>query len=77
MRYNVSSIILHPTQWNMFTKICQLLKIFNNVTNTLSGVYYHTTNLFIIEALSIIGAFDECMSQESELKPCIEIMKSK
>ena len=59
MRYNVSYIILHPSQWNMCIKICQLLKVFNDTTNTLSGVYYPITNLFIIEALNIIGAFDE------------------
>ena len=61
----------------MCTKICQLLKVFNDATNTLSGVYYLTTNLFIIEALNIVGAFDECMSQELELKACIDVMKSK
>ena len=33
IRYNGSSIILHPTQWNMCTKIYQLLKIFNDATN--------------------------------------------
>ena len=43
----------------MCTKICQLLKVFNDTTNTLFGVYYPTTNLFIIEALNIVGAFDE------------------
>ena len=46
MRYNVSFIILHPTQWNICSKICQLLKVFNDVTNTLFGIYYPTTNLF-------------------------------
>ena len=61
----------------MCTKICQLLKVFNDATNTLSGVYYLTTNLFIIEALNIVGAFDECMSQELELKTCIDVIKSK
>ena len=60
----------------MCAKICQLLKVFNDATNTLFDVYYPTTNLFIIEALNIVGAFDECMSQEPELKTCIEVMKS-
>ena len=62
MLYNVSSIILHPTQWNMCIKICKILKVFNDAANALSGVYYPTTNLFIIETLNIVGAFDECMS---------------
>ena len=36
-----------------------------------------TTNLFIIKSLNIVGAFDNCMSQESELVPCIQVTKSK
>ena len=77
MRYNVSSIILHHTQWNMCTKICQSLKMFNDATTTLSSVYYPTTNLFMIEALNIVDALYDCMSQEEELKSCIEVMKAK
>ena len=56
MRYNVTSIILHPSQWNMCTKICQLLKVFNDATNTLSSICYPTTNLFMIETFNIVGA---------------------
>ena len=77
MRYNVSSTILYPQQWHMCTKICQLLKVFNDVTNILFSIYYLTTNLFIIENLNIIGAFDNCMSQKPELIPCIKVMKYK
>ena len=76
MLYNVSSIILHPTEMNMCTKICKLLKVFNDVIATLSGVYYSTTNLFIIEVLNIVSALYDCMSQEEELKSCIEVMKA-
>ena len=61
-------IILHPAQWNMCTKICQLLKVFNDATNTLPGVYYPTTNLFILETLKIVGAVYDYMSREEELK---------
>ena len=43
----------------------------------MSYIYYPTTNLFIIESLNIGGAFDERMSQESGLKSCIKVMKSK
>ena len=39
MRYNVSSIILHPQQWYMCTKIFQLLKVFNDAINTLFDIY--------------------------------------
>ena len=77
MRYNVTSIILHPSQWNMCTKICQLLKVFNDATNTLFGIYYLTTNLFMIEALNIISAIYDYISQEEDLKPCILVMKAK
>ena len=77
IRYNISSIILHPNQLNICTKIYQLFKVFNDATNTLFGVYYPTTNLFMIEALNIIGALYDCMCQEEELKPCILVMKAK
>ena len=55
----------------MCTKICQLLKVFNDATNTLSDIYYPTTNLFMIEALNIVGVLYDCISQEEDLKPCI------
>ena len=68
MRYNVTSIILHPSQWNMCTKICQLLKVFNDATNTLFDIYYPTTNLFMIETLNIVIAFYDCIFQGEDLK---------
>ena len=77
MHYNVSSIILHPTQWNMCTKIYQLLKVFNDATTTLSSIYYPTVNLFMVEALNIVGTLYDCISQDEDLKPCILVMKSK
>ena len=40
-------------------------------------VYYPTTNLFMIEALNIISAIYDCISQEEDLKPCILVMKAK
>ena len=61
----------------MCTNICQLLKVFNDTTTTLSGVYYPTTNLFIIKTLNIVGVLYDCMSQKKELKSCIEVMKAK
>ena len=51
--------------------------MFKDTTNTLSGIYYPTTNLFMIEALNIVDALYDCMSQEEELKSCIEVMKAK
>ena len=61
----------------MCNKIYQLLNFFNDATNTLSDIYYPTTNLFIIESLNIVDTFDYCMSQELELISCIQVMKSK
>ena len=40
----------------MSTKIRQLLKVFNDATNTLSSICYPTTNLFMIETFNIVGA---------------------
>ena len=68
MRYNFTSIILHPSQ---------LLKVFNDATNTLSGIYYSTTKLFMIETLNIVGTLYDCISQDEDLKSCILVMKSK
>ena len=61
----------------MCTKICQLLKVFNDTTNILFDIYYPTTNLFMIEALNIVGVFYDCISQEEDLKPYILVMKAK
>ena len=61
----------------MCTKICQILKVFNDATNTLSGIYYPTVNLFMFETLNIVGALFDSISQDEDLKPCIIVMKSK
>ena len=47
-------------------KICQLLKVFNDATNTLSGIYYPTVNLFMVEALNIVGVLYDCISQDED-----------
>ncbi|KAK3226038.1 hypothetical protein Dsin_005900, partial [Dipteronia sinensis] len=49
---------------------------FYTATNNLSGVYYPTTNIFIIESLNIAGAFAHCES-DSELHESITAMKDK
>ena len=66
-----------PQQLYMYAKIYQLLKVFNDVSNTWSDIYYSTTNLFIIESLNSVGAFDDCITQEPELISYIQVMKSK
>ena len=61
----------------MCLKYYQLLKFFNNTIESLSGVFYLTTHLFLNESIYIIGTFEECVVKESELIPCIEVMKFK
>ena len=51
--------------------------MFNDATNTLSDIYYPTTNLFMIKALNIVDALYDCISQEEDLKPFILVMKAK
>ena len=51
--------------------------MFNDATTIFSDVYYPTINLFMIEALNIVGVLYDCMSQEEDLKSCIEVMKAK
>ena len=75
--YCVSYIIFHPQQWHICTKIYQFLKVFKDASNTLSSIYYLTTNLFIIKSFNIVSAFNDCMSQELDLVPSIHVMKSK
>ena len=54
-----------------------IIKVFKDATNTLSGIYYPTTNLFMIQALNIVSELYNCISQEENLKPCILVMKAK
>ena len=49
---------LWSAKWDICAKILDILKYFNDATNTLSGVYFPTTHLFIIEALNIVGMFE-------------------
>ena len=64
MQYNCSEIVLFPQHWDVCTKICELLKVFNDSTHNLSGIYYPTTHLFFVEALNIVGAFSACENDE-------------
>ena len=53
-----------------------MLKVFHNATQNLSGVYYPTTHLFIIESINIAGAFYHCESDIS-IGEAIHAMKLK
>ena len=61
----------------MYIKNCQLLKVFNDTTNTLFDIYYLIINLFIIESFNIVSAFDDYMSLQPDFIPCIEVMNAK
>ena len=76
MQYHVSRINFYPSHWDVCKKVCDLLKVFNNATNNLSGVYYSTNNLFIIESLNIAGAFAHCES-DIEFAEAVNDMKVK
>ena len=62
IQFHVSHINLYQTHWDACYGVFNLLKVFYNATNNLSGVYYPTTHLFIIESLNIVGVFAHCES---------------
>ncbi|KAK3229851.1 hypothetical protein Dsin_001732 [Dipteronia sinensis] len=76
IQYHVSHINLYQSHWDACSNVCGLLKVFYTATNNLSGVYYPTTNLFIIESLNIASAFAHCES-DSELHESVTAMKDK
>ena len=53
-------------QWEIYKRILSILKIFNDVTNIFSSVYYPTSNLFLIECLNIVGTLHEHANSENE-----------
>ena len=73
---NVPQLELSRQHWNICHKILDCLKVFNDATYTLSGVYYPTTHLFIIECVNIAGVFEEYEDDE-QLGATIKAMKSK
>ena len=73
---NVPQLELLPQHWNICQRILDCLKVFNDATYTLSGVYYPTTHLFIIECVNIAGVFEEYEDDE-QLGATIKAMKSK
>ena len=53
-----------------------MLKVFNNTTYNLSGVYYPTTHLFLTECLNIVDIFQE-NEGDNQLGPTIIAMRTK
>ena len=74
--YNVPSISLQLNHWDTCIKILELLRVFNDATNALSGVYYPTTHLFLIQNVNIVGAINEC-ELDVQLSLCAAAMKTK
>ena len=57
-------------------KSLELLHVFNDATNALSGVYYPTINLFLIQSVNIVGAINDC-ELDVQLSPCVATIKTK
>ena len=64
MQYNASDIILYLHHRDICSKICQLLKAFNDATNVLDEAYYPTTYLFVIESVNIVGSLSDFARNE-------------
>ena len=73
---NVPQVNLFPQNWEVCQKILDLLKVFNDATYTLSGVYYPTSHLLLIECINIVGAMQE-NETDLILSESILIMKNK
>ena len=74
--YNVPSISIQLKHWYVCIKILQLLRVFNDATNALYGVYYPTTHLFLIQSVNIVGAFNDC-EFNVQLSSCVAVMRTK
>ena len=53
---NIGKISLYPHQWDACTNILDILNFFND--SILSGIYYVTTYLFLIECINICGVME-------------------
>jgi len=62
--------------WDACIKILELLRVFKDATDALSGVYYPTTHLFLIQSVNIVGAIEDC-ELDVQLSPCVAAMKTK
>lgn len=68
--------VLFPNQWSVCSNLCEILKIFKEATEELSGVYYPTSCLVIDHCVKIAITFNSfCRSQV--LGSCIAKMREK
>ncbi|KZV58400.1 hypothetical protein F511_29755, partial [Dorcoceras hygrometricum] len=73
-----SNIYLYSNQWNICTTICEILKVFNDATDQLSGVYYPTCHLVVTHLCNVACIFSEHLnSNDPALIECIISMKTK
>ncbi|KZV31018.1 hypothetical protein F511_18122 [Dorcoceras hygrometricum] len=73
-----SSLYLFSNQWNICTTICEILKVFSDATDQLSGVYYPTCHLVVTHLCNVACIFCEHLnSNEPPLIECIISMKTK
>ncbi|KZV58348.1 hypothetical protein F511_32325, partial [Dorcoceras hygrometricum] len=73
-----SNIYLYANQWNICTTICEILKVFNDATDQLSGVYYPTCHLVVTHLCNVACIFSEHLnSNEPPSIECIISMKTK
>ena len=73
---NVSQVNLFPQNLEVCQKNLDFLKVFNDATYTLSGVYYPTSHLLLIECINIVGAMQE-NETDLVLQESILLMKNK
>ena len=76
IQFHVTHIELYQEHWDACYNVFNLLKVFFNATNNLSGIYYPATHLFIIESLNIAGAFAHCES-DIAIAEAVNVMKVK
>ena len=71
-----ANIYLFSQQWNICSSICEILKVFNDATEQLSGVYYPTAQLVLENFSNIVLVLNEHINNEC-LSPCILTMQIK
>jgi len=73
---NINDINLYPQYWDVCKSILDTLKVFNDATYTLSGVYYPKTHLVLTECINICSVLEE-HENDLNLFSCIQAMKNK
>ena len=78
---NHQHVYLYSNHWDVCAKICNILKKNSDATNNFSGIYYPTSNIFMLECLNIIGTLHEVENSEDIdnliLHDCIKTMRLK